>query len=137
DNYKFQALKIGAGITTLVLLIYYGINLFKFYQLSQNFKNLLGEINDLLHKKSHLFQRYVGNKNSFFKNDFEFEVDLISLSMIRKLKDGVSELQKNVEQFKNRLIREFEIYGKEMRSFSFVENSFELGVLEKADIEEI
>lgn len=137
DGYKVEGLKIGAGISILVIMIYYGISLFKFYQLSRNFKNLLGEISDLLHRKTNLFQKYLSNKNLVFRNDFEFEVDLISLSMVRKLKDGVSELRKNVENFKGRLIKEFESYGNEMKAFKFVENSFELGVLERADLEEI
>ena len=137
DGYKSDGLMIGAGITTLVILVFYGVSLFKFYQLSKDFRGLLGEIGDLLQRKTNLFQKYIYSKNRVFRNDFQFEVDLISLSMVRKLRDGASELRKNVEQFKNRLITDFEEYGEKMNSFKFVEDSFELGVLKKADLEKI
>lgn len=132
-----EILKIGLGVSAIILSIYYLINLYKFNQLHKDFKSLFGEIGDLLQKKNNLFQKYITNKNQCFKNDFLFETDLISFSMMKTLKEGVSKLQQDAELFRDKILTETQNYQDKMNSFEFIENSFELGVLEKDDLEKI
>src|SRR5690606_9644186 len=55
EGFDAEAFRIGAGITILALLIFSVISLVKFFKLRQNFKNVMGEIGDLLHRKRNVF----------------------------------------------------------------------------------
>ena len=137
DWFNTEIFKKVALIAVLIELIYYAINFTRFNNLIKEFKNLIGEISDLLRKKKNSFQKYINNKNQCFKNDFSFEIDLISLSMMKSLKEYTSKLQNKAELFKKQISEESKKYLKLTNAYSFIENSFELCTIEKDDIEAI
>jgi hypothetical protein len=137
DWFDLHILKTSLIVTAILATVYFLINLIKFFKLKKKFEILIGEITDLLSKKSNVFQKYITKKNEFYNNNFSFERDIIALEMMKSIIDSTSKQQGSIEKFKHQIIESEINYQNEKETFDFNDSSFELCVIEKSTIETI
>lgn len=137
DWFSLKDFGKGVIIIGIVGLIYYVINIIKFLKIRKQYQDFLDEIKSTLSTKHDLLARYVILKNEIYQNNFNFERDLIALSMAKKLTEEVNSRQCCLEDFKKTIVNEFENLKKQKESFSISESSFEFSVVDKPEIEAI
>lgn len=137
DWFSLKDFGIGVIIIGIMGLIYYVINIIKFLKIRKQYQDFLDEIKSTLSTKHDLLARYVILKNEIYQNNFNFERDLIALSMAKKLTEEVKSRQYCLEDFKKTIVNELENLKRQKESFSLNESSFEFSVVDKPEIEAI
>lgn len=135
--YSADEFLYGFGVVTLVIAVYYGIALFGFYKLKKKFEQLLNDIKSLHTSKSSAFSEYVVLKNRIYLNDFDFEKDLIALTIAGRLIDDVKKSQIALEDFVNKINSESINYREGKSKFQFQDSSFEFCVVKKTEVERL
>jgi hypothetical protein len=125
---------IFSGATLLIYFLFY---LAKFSRLKKEFEDLLSLTVQQQALKTNQMTEYVAQLNALHCIDFEFERDLITLSMIAPFSDFSSKIQNTIGNFKQKILDLRSDSKQKIESFTFESDPFDFCIVSKGELEKI
>lgn len=137
DYFNMNELIVGVIIEGIILIIYYLKTLFDLNKLVKDLKENIDYAKNLINNKARSFQKITELTNTFYYKDFLFDVNLISLSILRKLRSNIRDNADSIKQFIEVINKTYKDYKSNVENFTFRSNDFEFVLVNNNDLIEL
>ena len=129
--------KISLEMLLLILLVYGIYQFLQYSKIVSQLKAIKNEIEELFRQKEERFNAYSKIVNQYLKNDFEFDINIASIDVLKEVRLFIQKIAHNLTDFENEIKKESNTANSKLESFQFEVTDFDSLAFSEKELQNI